>query len=254
MTRNLPLPRRNHLSLEAICRLEPQLVDSIAAGRNLLAIALRCVAIIAVGCSAYGFTFGLWRAPEQGLYSALKLPLLLLSIVLTTTLANGIVALLLRAQLGILQGLVLVLLSLTLASALLGSIAPISLFLVLSVPSPLGMSAESLSRELASGDPQHLQRAAQLALFGHVLVIGFCGVIGNLRLSELLRRLIPERPVATKVLVSWLIVDAFVGTQLSWILRPFLCKPGLPAALLRSDAFEGNFFEEIWRILTPFFR
>jgi hypothetical protein len=71
-------------------------------------------------------------------------------------LANGIVARLLRAPIGIFQGLVSVLLSLALTAAVLGAIAPISLSLVVCWPSSLGMSSRALTAELAKGDPHGL--------------------------------------------------------------------------------------------------
>ena len=246
-------PKAVPLSIGSLCRLTPALVDCILAQRELWRIGLFASAVIAVGGFAYGFCFGVWRSLEQGLYSAIKLPLLLFGVVLFTTLANGIVARLLRAPIGIFQGLVSVLLSLALTAALLGALAPISLSLVLCWPSSLGMSSSALSAELAKGDPHGLYRTAQWLLLFHVIVVGASGVVGNVRLFWLLCRLTPSVSTARQVLVSWLLMDSFVGTQLSWILRPFLCKPTLSAALLRPDALNGNFFEELWRIIGPLF-
>jgi hypothetical protein len=246
-------PKRLSLSIGSLCRLTPALVDCILAQRELGRIGLFASAVIAAGGFAYGFCFGVWRSLEQGLYSAIKLPLLLFAVVLSTTLANGIVARLLRAPIGIFQGLVSVLLSLALAAALLGALSPISLALVLCWPSSLGMSSPTLTAELAKGDPHGLYRTAQWVLLFHVVMVGACGVVGNVRLFWLLRQLTPSASTARQVLVSWLLMNCFVGTQLSWILRPFLCKPTLSAALLRPDALNGNFFEELWRIIGPLF-
>jgi hypothetical protein len=80
-------------------------------------------------------------------------------------------------------------------------------------------------------------------------VVGLCGVAGNVRLYRLLESLTPSSAIAGRVFVSWLVVAGIVGTQLSWILRPFLCKPHLTPELLRADALDGNFFEELSRIL-----
>ena len=246
-------PKTLLLSVGSLCRLTPALVDCILARRELGRIGLFASAVIAVGGFAYGFCFGVWRSLEQGLYSAIKLPLLLFAVVLSTTLANGILARLLRAPIGIFQGLVSVLLSLALTAAVLGALSPISLSLVVCWPSSLGMSSRALSTELANGDPHGLYRTAQWVLLFHVIVVGACGVVGNVRLFWLLRQLTPSASTARKVLVSWLLMDCFVGAQLSWILRPFLCKPTLGAALLRADALNGNFFEELWRIVGPLF-
>jgi hypothetical protein len=114
------------------------------------------------------------------------------------------------------------------------------------------MTNDALTEQLARGDWQHLHRTAQWVLLFHIVVIGACGLAGNVRLYALLRRLSPSVSVAQKVFALWILTDAFVGTQLSWILRPYLCKPGLPPAFLREHAWDGNFFEELWRIVTPF--
>jgi len=38
----------------------------------------------------------------------------------------------------------------------------------------------------------------------------------------------------------WMLIYAFVGVQMSWVLRPFLGDPGKPFSLFRK--IEGNFF------------
>jgi hypothetical protein len=42
------------------------------------------------------------------------------------------------------------------------------------------------------------------------------------------------------ILRFWLILYAFVGTQLAWTLRPFFGMPGSPFVLFRE--LEGNFY------------
>ena len=49
------------------------------------------------------------------------------------------------------------------------------------------------------------------------------------------------------VLLAWLAVNLFLGSQLSWICRPFIGSPGLPVEFLRAHAFEGNFYESVFR-------
>src|SRR5690606_23976943 len=154
---------------------------------------------------------------------------------------NGFLALLLRARMGVSQGLVAILLSLAMAAVLLGALSPVSLLFVLSVPGP----------DQANVSDYELYQTAELVLFLHIVVIGLCGIAGNVRLYRLLRELVPTRAIAHRVMASWLIVDGVLGTQLSWVLRPFLCKPNLEPELLRHDALDGNFFEELSRILGP---
>ena len=70
--------------------------------------------------------------------------------------------------------------------------------------------------------------------------------MGNARLFQLLTRLGGSRAVALRVLFAWLAGNFFFGSQLSWILRPFIGVPSLPVQFLRSDALHGNFYESIF--------
>ena len=90
-------------------------------------------------------------------------------------------------------------------------------------------------------------------LLALVVMIAFAGVAANVRLVELLRRLSPGPAVAHKVLAAWLAGNLFLGSQLCWILRPFVGSPGLPVQFLRPDAFRGNFFETVFWALKSLF-
>ena len=229
------------LSIAALCRLDDTLVARLREGRELTRIALWALKLTVCSGALYGFVFGLWRAPEQAFYSALKLPLLLLLVVAASAVINGFLARLLRARIGVMQGLVAILLSLSVASVMLAAFAPVALLFVWGVPGPGHPSAT----------PNELYRSAEYILLFHTVVIGACAVAGNLRLFRLLERLAPSRAIARRVCASWLLVGGFVGSQLSWILRPFLCKPTLQPEFIRKDALAGNFFEELGRILGP---
>ena len=58
-----------------------------------------CAAAIVAGCACYGFTLGFWRAPQMGLFVALKLPLLIALTLLTNGLINGMLAMVLGSGL-----------------------------------------------------------------------------------------------------------------------------------------------------------
>lgn len=55
-----------------------------------------------------------------------------------------------------------------------------------------------------------------------------------------------QRNVKT-VFGIWVIVFAFVGAQMAWILRPFIGNPSLPFRWLRPRT--SNFFEAVWTTL-----
>jgi hypothetical protein len=90
-------------------------------------------------------------------------------------------------------------------------------------------------------------------LLTHVLVIALAGVTGNVRLFQLLARLGDSRAVALRVQFAWLAGNLFLGSQLSWNLRPFIGSPNLPVEFFRKAAFHGNFFEAVFHSLRQIF-
>jgi hypothetical protein len=80
-----------------------------------------------------------------------------------------------------------------------------------------------------------------------VAIIAFAGVAANLRLVQSLEQLSGDRRTARRVLVAWLAGNLFLGSQLAWILRPFIGSPDLPLVFVRPTAFQGNFYETVFR-------
>ncbi len=54
------------------------------------------------------------------------------------------------------------------------------------------------------------------------------------------------------MLRAWLVIYAFVGIQMAWVLRPFIGAPGLDVRLFRAEAW-GNAYLEIWRLMVGLF-
>lgn len=52
----------------------------------------------------------------------------------------------------------------------------------------------------------------------------------------------------TTVFYLWILVFALVGSQMSWVLRPFLGHPDKPFMLFAGR--ESNFFEAVWNIIS----
>jgi hypothetical protein len=64
------------------------------------------------------------------------------------------------------------------------------------------------------------------ALLTHVAAIAYAGVAGNVRLLQLLRVLHGgTNGLAGRVLLAWLAGNLLVGTQVSWIISPFIGSP-----------------------------
>ena len=55
-----------------------------------------------------------------------------------------------------------------------------------------------------------------------------------------------------RILFFWLVLYAFVGTQLAWTLRPFFGAPGMPFEIVRK--LGGNFYVDVFKSLTHLFQ
>ena len=198
--------------------------------------ALGYVAVIIAGAGLYGAAMGYWRSPVQAGYNLVKFPLLILTTTLGNALLNGMLAPLLGIDLRFRQSVMLVLMSFTMAAAILGSFAPIVFFIIWNTPSLAGQTEISWAT----------YNFVQLT---QVVIIAFAGVASNIRLLRLLRALSGSASVARKVLFAWLAGNLFLGGQLCWILRPFIGSPALPVEFLRANAFHGNFYETVVRAI-----
>jgi len=192
-----------------------------------------CIGAIIVGAGLYGAAMGCWRAPQQALYTAIKFPLIILLTTAGNALLNAMLAPLLGLNIGFRQSSLAILMSFTIVSVILGAFSPLAAFVIWNAP-PLDAIAQ-----LSEGT----YRAIQLM---HVSVIAFAGIAGNVRLVQLLRQLSGSTKLARRVLFSWLAGNLFLGSQLSWILRPFFGNPALEVQFLRPNAFHGNFYETIF--------
>ena len=194
------------------------------------------VAVIVVGAGLYGAAMGWWRDPMQALFVGIKFPLIILLTTLGNALLNAMLAPLLGLNISLRQSLLAVLMSFAITAAILGAFAPLLAFVVWNVP--------AMTPDVKS------TTAYVLIKLLHVVVIAFAGIAGNVRLYQLLQQLAGHRGVAQRVLTAWLTVNLFLGSQLTWIARPFIGAPQLPVAFLRGDALKGNFYENVFHAVT----
>jgi hypothetical protein len=197
--------------------------------------------VILLGAGAYGAAMGWWRAPEQALYVAIKLPLVLLLTAAGNALLNSLLAPLLGLNLAFRQSLLAVLMSFAIAAAIMGAFAPIAGFIVWNAP--------PMTPDVRSTVTYGFIKLA------HVVVIAFAGFAGNVRLFQLLTRLAGgNQGTALRVLFAWLAGNLFLGSQLAWIARPFIGAPQLQVAFIRDTAFQGGFFENVFHTFAQLFR
>jgi hypothetical protein len=175
----------------------------------------------------------------RGVYTAVKVPLLILLTCASNALLNGMIAQLLGLKLRFRDTASLILTSFAILSVLLAGMSPITFFLALNAP-PYGTSGEAMSHSIM-----------QLT---HVSIIAYAGVIANYRLYKLLLPVAVNRNTARAALASWVGANLFLGAQISWVLRPFIGNPGLPVQFLRENPLRGNFYEEVAHALQRVIR
>jgi hypothetical protein len=195
--------------------------------------------VIILGTGLYGAAMGWWRDPQQALFTAVKFPLIILLTTAGNALLNAMLAPLLGLNIPFRQSFSAILMSFTVAAAILGAFSPVMAFMVWNAPpmSPAAVSGATYS----------------FITLANVAVIAFAGTTGNVRLFQTLAQLAGNRAIAFRVLVAWLAGNLFLGSQLSWILRPFIGSPSLPVEFLRKAAFHGNFFEAVFHSLQQIF-
>jgi len=232
-------PARARARLSVLLRGEVHSLESWSAQWNAPRIALH-IGIIIAGAGLYGAAMGWWRDPLQALYTAIKFPLIILLTATANAMLNAMLAPLLGLNIPFRQSFLAILMSFTIAAAILGSFAPLMAFVIWNSPPMSPNSWESAG-------------PYSFILFTFVIVIAFAGITANLRLLQLLRHLGGRSSVAFRVLLAWLAGNLFFGSQLSWILRPFIGAPSLPVQFLREHAFKGNFYETIFHTAVRLF-
>lgn len=199
-----------------------------------------CIGLILVGAGVYGATIGIWREPLQALYTGIKLPLVILLTTLGNGLLNGMLAPLLGLQVNFRQSFVLVLVSFALASLILAGFSPVALFLVWNTP-PLTAMTTLWSPEYGF---------LQLMLAGFIAT---AGIIGNVRLLPVLRRWTINYTIARRVLFVWLATNLFLGSQIAWVLRPFIWDPAGQTRFIGHEYFHGSFYETVFEAARRIF-
>jgi hypothetical protein len=198
------------------------------------------IAVIILGAGLYGAAMGWWRDPQQALYVAIKFPLIILLTTLGNALINGMFAPLLGLNIPFRQSFSAIVMSFTITAAILGAFSPLIAFMVWNAPD---MAAKDFSGSTYN-----------FILLAHVSAIALAGTTGNVRLFQLLAQLGGSRAVALRVQFAWLAGNFFLGSQLSWILRPFIGSPVLPVEFFRNEALKGNFFEAVFHSLQQIFQ
>ena len=211
--------------ISLLCRGEPtQLKSWIRSGRTQISFLVG--SIILCG-GIYGFTLGILRSPEQAIYAAIKFPILIFATVFFNALLNGMLAMMLGVQLRMEESIRAVLMSFSIACLFLASLGPVFFF------------------HLWNWSPSDQGNSFFYWKLYHIAMIALAGIIGNVRLLNLLVA-VAGHAKGQALLFSWLLANLFLGCQLSWILRPFFGNPNIEVSFFREDALERSFYEDFW--------
>jgi hypothetical protein len=200
-------------------------------------VAILLIAILVCG-AAYGVSIGIWHGPRLAVYSAIKVPMLMIITAVIMSLFNWVTA----SQFGMparpAQTFALSLFPLAVASVIAASVAPVMSFFAMTLP-----PAETSQRTLHN-----------VFYLLHLLLIAGSGVAGTAILRRLLRDVLDGDDLrARRVQFAWIAGYALVGGEVAWALRPFVGSVYLPVVFLRGDALHGNVYEFIFTDIVPHF-
>lgn len=177
----------------------------------------------------YGAIVGSGSGWAQALSSAVKLPLLYLLSLLICFPALYIINVLMGSRMGLLQTFATILTAVMLNSLILISFAPIVAFF------------------LFTGSEYDFVKVM------HVGVMGFAGLWAMGALYRTLGAICERSNVyprhAIRIMMVWMLLFGFVGTQMAWTLRPFLGAPDLKFEILRKEG-AGNFYQAVLQSLA----
>lgn len=180
----------------------------------------------------YGAIIGASHSWAQALSGGIKLPafyLLTLIICFPTLFFFNV---LFGSRSTVQQHFVVLLTAVSVISVLLFSMAPVTLFFMITAPD-----------------------SYQFFKLLNVLIFGITGVFGVRFLYEGMQLLSEQDDIGKKtrttILRSWLFLYGFVGVQLGWFLRPFFGAPDSKFELFR--AVKGNFYLDIAQAMSEIF-
>ncbi len=204
---------------------EPQrFFDELKAGQGLSDKAFALVGFCLLFFGAFGAVLGASNGVLQALASVVKLPLLFLLTMGICFPTLHILNLLFGAKHSTGQLAVLLLASLAATGTILVGFLPVSLFF------------------LMTNDSYAFFKLLNVAILA---VAAFYGVrflaVGMAKLHEGLdAKLAPNR---NSVLTLWILLYAFVGSQLAWVTRPYFGAKDMQFEIFRTQ--RGNFFVDI---------
>ncbi|MFM7408689.1 MAG: actin-binding WH2 domain-containing protein [Cuspidothrix sp.] len=175
----------------------------------------------------YGGIIGAYHSWMQALSSAVKLPALYLITLLICLPTLFFANIIFGSKRNFAQYFALVLTAVAVTSVLLFSFAPITLFFLMTTNN------------------------YQFLILLNVIIFSLTGFIGISSLYSATNVVLEQEDEGSKtrqkIIKSWLLLYAFVGSQLGWTLRPFFGNPDSAFQLFRER--EGNFYLSVLQSL-----
>jgi hypothetical protein len=180
----------------------------------------------------YGAIIGSSHSWLQSISSTIKLPIFYLLSLIICFPTLFFFNVLFGSRSSIKQHFVVLLTAVSVISVLLFSLAPVTLFFMITTPD-----------------------SYQFFKLLNVLIFGITGIFGVKFLYEGMQLLSQDDEVGkntrTTILRSWLFLYGFVGVQLGWFLRPFFGAPGTNFQLFRT--VQGNFYLDVIHAISEIF-
>jgi hypothetical protein len=220
------------ITIESIFRWRQQICDQILNNVEVPRTVYTLSLIIVCASALYGFTMGIAHSISQAFCAALKVPMLFYLTLVTCLPTLHFIGLLLGSKVRFTQTTAVLLWGIAITSVLLGAFAPISLFF------------------LVTGSTYNF------LMIMHVLVFTFCGAAGlysiNSNFNHIREKVSGMEESASRHLLSiWMALYMFVGTQMAYVLAPFV---GRLEEFVLFRPPDGNFYSYMWDILQQVFQ
>jgi hypothetical protein len=181
------------------------------------------ILIVCAFAFVYGIVMGSYHSFLQSMVAGVKVIALFLFTIIICFPSFFIIQQVLGSKMSVRQMVKIVLSGMVLMSTILLSFTPIVVFF-----------------QITGGNYHFLQLL-------HVAIFIFSGIFGLRLMVEALKYACENKAIYPQIGVTvfkiWIIILAFVGIQLSWNLRPFMCNKDEEFKLFRK--YEGNFYTAI---------
>lgn len=213
--------------VDDLLRGQGQTLAPRRAGGGLLPL----IGIIVLFGGVYGVVMGTFGGlrPEQMLYSAIKVPLLLGITFALSVPSFFVVATILGLRDDFLDSV----------RALVATQAVLAVVLAGFAPFTAVWYASSAVYDAAK-------------LF-NLFMFAAASITAQFVLRRFARPLLERDPRHGMLLIGWLVMYSFVGVQMGWVLRPFIGKPGAETTFFRDGAWSNAYVEvgvTAWRVIS----